>query len=64
MDLKLLTETRSIKLDLPNGGFTLKHGGVLKEIDVAYETCATLSADCDNVIFRAHAQKRDGHVAG
>ena len=54
MDLKLLTETQSMKLDLPEGGFVLKHGGVLKEINVAYETCGTLSPDCDNVIFIAH----------
>lgn len=64
MDLKLLTETRSIKLDLPNGGFTLKHGGVLKEINVAYETCGTLSPNGDNVIFIAHALTGDAHVAG
>lgn len=64
MDLKLLTETRTLKLDLPEKGFTLKHGGVLKEINVAYETCGTLSPECDNVIFIAHALTGDAHVAG
>ncbi|MBO7299425.1 MAG: homoserine O-acetyltransferase [Kiritimatiellae bacterium] len=64
MDFKLLTETRTIKLELPDGGLTLKHGGVLKEINVAYETCGTLSPQCDNVIFIAHALTGDAHVAG
>ncbi len=60
----MLTEIQLMKLDLPEGGFVLKHGGVLKEINVAYETCGTLSPDCDNVIFIAHALTGDAHVAG
>lgn len=64
MDLKLLTKTQSIKLALPEGGFVLKHGGVLKEINVAYETCGTLSPEQDNVVFIAHALTGDAHVAG
>ncbi len=55
---------RSARLTLPPEGFTLAHGGVLPEIDVAYETYGTLSPARDNVVFICHALTGDAHVAG
>ena len=52
-----------LKLDLPEGGFTLSTGGVLKEIEVAYERCGAEMRG-DNVIFICHALTGDAHVAG
>ncbi|MBR1837761.1 MAG: homoserine O-acetyltransferase [Kiritimatiellae bacterium] len=58
------TETRTIALDLPEGGFRLRQGGLLRRIDVSYETCGTLSGRRDNVVFVCHALTGDAHVAG
>ena len=37
-----VTETRFLRLDLPDGGLRLEKGGVLRQVDVAYETCGEL----------------------
>ncbi len=52
-----------MKLDLPEGGLRLAYGGVLKEVEVAYEECGAPIGD-DNVIYICHALTGDSHVAG
>lgn len=64
MNFDIITETRTLKLKLPPTGLKLERGGVLPEIDVAYETCGTLSDERDNVIYICHALTGDAHVAG
>ena len=58
-----VVETKKLKLDLPEGGLRLAYGGVLKEVEVAYEECGAPIAD-DNVIYICHALTGDAHVAG
>ena len=64
MDEPLVTETRFLRLDLPPEGLRLEKGGVLPRVDVAYETCGTLSPAKDTVVFICHALTGDAHVAG
>ena len=64
MDEPLYTETKFLRLDLPEEGFRTERGGVLRRVDVAYETCGTLSPARDNVVFICHALTGDSHVAG
>ena len=37
-----VVEPKSLQLKLPEGGFKLRTGGVLKRIDVAYEECGAI----------------------
>lgn len=60
----MTTETKKIKLTLPDGGLKLEMGGSFSGIEVAYETCGTLSPERDNVVFICHALTGDAHVAG
>lgn len=53
-----------MRLDLPQEGFALEQGGVLKQIDVTYEICGKLTPDFSNVIYICHALTGDAHVAG
>ncbi len=46
-----IVEPHTIKLDLPPGGFRLEKGGVLPEIQVAYERCGHITPENDNVVF-------------
>ena len=55
---------QTLKLNLPPEGFRLEKGGVLPEIQVAYERCGTLAPDSGNVIYLCHALTGDAHVAG
>ncbi len=59
-----VVEPRLLKLSLPPGGFVLERGGVLREVEVCYETYGTLAQDRANVIFICHALTGDAHVAG
>ena len=59
-----LVESRSLKLDLPEGGFALERGGVLPEVTVAYEMCGNIRPEMDNVVFICHSLTGDAHVAG
>ncbi len=58
-----IIEPKTLSLDLPEGGYRLETGGVLKRIDVLYEECGAPMRD-DNVIFICHALTGDAHVAG
>ncbi len=63
MDGVGVVELKKRRLTLPAGGLRLAYGGVLKEVEVAYEECgAPLAAD--NVIYICHALTGDAHVAG
>ena len=59
-----IVEPKTLTLKLPEGGFKLRTGGVLKRIDVAYEECGAIRPERDNVIFICHALTGDAHVAG
>ena len=59
-----VVETQTLRLQLPPEGFKLEKGGVLPEIQVAYERCGTLAPDKSNVIYVCHALTGDAHVAG
>ncbi len=59
-----VVEPKTLTLKLPEGGFKLRTGGVLKRIDVAYEECGAMRPERDNVIFICHALTGDAHVAG
>ena len=59
-----VVEPKTLELKLPEGGFKLRTGGVLKRIDVAYEECGAIRPERDNVIFICHALTGDAHVAG
>ena len=58
-----IVELRKVRLDLPEGGVRLAYGGVLKEIEVAYEMCGA-PYDGTNAIYICHALTGDAHVAG
>ena len=59
-----VVETKTLKLKLPSEGFLLEKGGVLPEIEVAYERCGAVTHDNCNVVFVCHALTGDAHVAG
>ena len=56
-------EPKRLKLELPEGGLRLASGGVLREIEVAYEECGA-PIRADNVVYICHALTGDAHVAG
>ena len=58
-----IVELKKMKLDLPDGGLKLAYGGVLKEIEVAYEECGAPN-DGFNTVYICHALTGDSHVAG
>ncbi len=59
-----VVEPRTVRLTLPEGGWRLETGGVLPQIDVAWESCGLEKPENDNVIFICHALTGDAHVAG
>ena len=58
-----IVEPKRLKLELPEGELRLAYGGVLKEVEVAYEECGAPMTD-DNVVYICHALTGDAHVAG
>ncbi len=58
-----VVELKKCKLHLPEGGLKLAYGGVLREVEVAYEECGAPIRE-DNVIYICHALTGDAHVAG
>ena len=58
-----VVELKKMKLNLPDGGLKLAYGGVLKEIEVAYEECGAPLGD-SNAIYICHALTGDARVAG
>ncbi len=58
-----IVERKKVRLALPEGGLKLAYGGVLKEVEVAYEECGAPIGP-DNVIYICHALTGDSHVAG
>ena len=58
-----IVERKTLKLKLPEGGYRLMSGGILKEIEVAYEECGA-PLRFDNAVFICHALTGDAHVAG
>ena len=58
-----IVERKVRELRLPEGGYRLESGGLLKKIEVAYEECGAPMRD-DNVIYICHALTGDAHVAG
>ena len=63
MDGVGIVELKKMKLNLPEGGLKLAYGGVLKEVEVAYEECGATLTD-SNAIYICHALTGDAHVAG
>jgi homoserine O-acetyltransferase len=59
-----VVQPQTLKLKLPAEGFRLEKGGVLPEIQVAYERCGHAAEGNRNVIFVCHALTGDAHVAG
>jgi len=57
-------ETRVARIALPPEGFALERGGVLAELEIAYESYGELAADRRNVVFICTALSGDAHVAG
>ena len=63
MDGVGVVEPKKLRLSLPAGGLTLSSGGVLKEVEVAYEECGAPLTDT-NAVYVCHALTGDAHVAG
>ena len=59
-----LAATQTMRLALPPEGFVLERGGVLPELDVAYETYGQLDAVRANAVLLCHALSGDAHAAG
>ena len=58
-----IVERKIRRLTLPEGGLRLAYGGVLKEVEVAYEECGA-PLDGTNAVYICHALTGDAHVAG
>jgi len=58
-----IIELKKMRLQLPEGGLRLAYGGVLKEIEVAYEECGA-PLDGTNAVYICHALTGDAHVVG
>lgn len=59
-----LVTTRHAVVATPEHPLRLTDGGVLRHVEVAYETYGELTAARDNVVLVAHALTGDAHAAG
>jgi homoserine O-acetyltransferase len=59
-----IVATKQAQLSLPPGGLKLENGGILPQIQVAYETYGCQSKDGHNAVYICHALTGDAHVAG
>lgn len=57
-------KTELVNIPLPADGLKLENGGILSELDVAYETYGNLSPSGDNAVYICHALTGDAHAAG
>lgn len=62
--MRLLVETQTARLYDADDPLSTASGGVLSEVDVAYETYGELNADRSNAIYICHALTGDAHAAG
>ena len=59
-----IVRTQTAEIRLPEDGLKLERGGVLRQLNVAYETYGELSPEQDNVVYVCHSLTHDAHVAG
>ena len=59
-----IVKTQKLRVVEQDSPLKLACGKTLAPIDVAYETCGTLSPQQDNVVLICHALSGDAHVAG
>ncbi len=59
-----VVKTETVKIDLSKEGFKTERGGILSELEIAFERYGNLSERKDNVILVCHALSGDAHAAG
>lgn len=59
-----LVQTQHLKIPLSSNGLSLKKGGFLHDLTVAYEAYGRLNEAGDNVVYICTALTGDAHVAG
>ena len=59
-----IVKTETASISLPEQGLKLENGGILPELNVAYEAYGQLSPTGDNVVYICTALTGDAHVAG
>jgi homoserine O-acetyltransferase len=62
-DFQKMPYLRFLQVATPDNPLELTKGGVLEEVDVAYETYGSLSPEKDNAILLCHALTGDSHPA-